>query len=335
MMRLASKASRAVRNGIAPSFSLLKPPLPPPEAAVRQPLRHFSVNSSTFTPNPVAVEMIKYATSLARDQKQCESTQPDDNSKGLVELARSTLLFERGSHEAAIERLGKLQDLNLSSVPIKVAASEALEEAASAVADLALQILGSIRLEIGDGGGFEVLEAQIKALKAFFAAQSIFEGVQGERFFVGNAALSYGEFFHGTRMFSTAKELYSKVIQEMSEIKDFCDPNNLGACNMTSEEVAIAAACALGQLEAHMGGDTDCSIEENGRALWPSSSQGWCHFDLHCAYVSIESNGGALKFPFNSRGFRTLPYLRQMYCVLGANENVHRKDIITLARGMS
>lgn len=26
---------------------------------------------------------------------QCESTQPDDNSKGLVELARSTLLLER------------------------------------------------------------------------------------------------------------------------------------------------------------------------------------------------------------------------------------------------
>lgn len=27
--------------------------------------------------------------------EQCESTQPDENSKGLVELARSTLLFER------------------------------------------------------------------------------------------------------------------------------------------------------------------------------------------------------------------------------------------------
>lgn len=55
------------------------------------------------------------------------------------------------------------------------------------------------------------------------------------------------------RKFSTAKELYRKVIRAMSDIKDFCDPNNLGACNMTSEEVAIAAACALGQLEAHVG----------------------------------------------------------------------------------
>ncbi|KAH6793331.1 hypothetical protein C2S52_003808 [Perilla frutescens var. hirtella] len=38
----------------------------------------------------------------------------------------------------------------------------------------------------------------------------------------------------------------------MSEIKDFGDPNNFGACNMRSQEVTIAAACALGQLEAHV-----------------------------------------------------------------------------------
>lgn len=71
--------------------------------------------------------------------------------------------------------------------------------------------------------------------------------------FVANAALSYGEFLHGTRKFSTAKELYQRVIQEMSDIKDFGDPNNLGACNMTPREVAIAAGCSLGQLEAHVG----------------------------------------------------------------------------------
>lgn len=71
--------------------------------------------------------------------------------------------------------------------------------------------------------------------------------------FVGNAALSYGEFLHGMRKFSTAKEWYQKVIQSMSDIKDFGDPDNLGACNMTPQEVAIAASCALGQLEAHVG----------------------------------------------------------------------------------
>lgn len=55
------------------------------------------------------------------------------------------------------------------------------------------------------------------------------------------------------RKFSAAKDLYQKAIQEVSEIKDFRDPSKLGACNMTTEEVEIAAACALGQLEAHMG----------------------------------------------------------------------------------
>ncbi|KAK6120342.1 hypothetical protein DH2020_046033 [Rehmannia glutinosa] len=350
MMRLATKASRAARNGIGPSFSLLKPPLPPPEAAAPQPLRHFSVNSSTFTPNPVVVEMIKYATSLARGQKteesyargllvleQCESTQPDDNSKGLVELARSTLLFERGSHEAAIERLGKLQDLNLSSVPIKVAASEALEEAASAVADLALQILGSIRLEIGDGGGFEVLEARIKALKG------LIELICGN-LDSGNAALSYGEFFHGTRKFSSAKELYSKVIQEMSEIKDFCDPNNLGACNMTSEEVAIAAACALGQLEAHMGNFNDA--EEILTAALKKMEE---RFGPHHPKVGVILTCIALMYRLKAMVERSSSLLIQEGLfrraiellkappleVDGASENVHRKDIITLARGMS
>lgn len=91
------------------------------------------------------------------------------------------------------------------------------------VADLALQILGSIRVEVGDGGGFEVLEARVKALKGLIqlicgnfesgkhymktvslcsllssvfeiqpisAANSFFEGVQEERFFIGKVLLN-------------------------------------------------------------------------------------------------------------------------------------------------
>lgn len=67
MMRLTAKVSRAMRNGIGTSFSLLKPPRK--AAALPTLARQFSANGSTFTPNPVATEMIKYATSLARDQK--------------------------------------------------------------------------------------------------------------------------------------------------------------------------------------------------------------------------------------------------------------------------
>lgn len=71
--------------------------------------------------------------------------------------------------------------------------------------------------------------------------------------FVANAALSYGEFLHGMRNFTSAKEMYQKVIQTMSETKELGDPNNLGACNMTPKEVVIAASCSLGQLETHVG----------------------------------------------------------------------------------
>ncbi|KAH6762076.1 hypothetical protein C2S52_019509 [Perilla frutescens var. hirtella] len=372
MMRLTAKVSRAVRNRIGSSVSLLKPPFPPPQKAVAPPFRQFSANSSTSTPNPVALEMIKYATCLAREKKteesyaqgflileQCESTQPDENSKGLVELARSTLLCERGSHEAAIERLGKLQGLSLSSIGVKVAASEALvgiylehyrEDAASAVADLTLQALGSIRHEIGDGGGFEVLEARIKALKGLIeficgdleSAQSVFEGVKSERLFSGNAALSYGEFLHGMRRFSTAKELYQKIIQTMSEIKDFGDPNNFGACNMRSQEVAIAAACALGQLEAHVGNFGDAE-----EILTTALKQMEEHFGPQHPKVGVILTCIALMYRLKSTAERSSSLLIQEGLfrkaiellkapsleVDGADGNVNRKDIIALARG--
>ena len=68
--------------------------------------------------------------------------------------------------------------------------------------------------------------------------------------YIGSVALSYGEFLHATQNFSLAKELYQNVIQSLSEKKDFSDPYALAACNMSSEEVLIAATCALGQLEA-------------------------------------------------------------------------------------
>ncbi|XP_042053364.1 uncharacterized protein LOC121798420 isoform X2 [Salvia splendens] len=367
-MRLAAIVSRVVRNGIG-SVLAVKPLHPPPPKVVAPPLRQFS---ATSTPNPVAVEMIKYATSLARDKKteesyaqgllvleQCESTLPDENSKGLVELARSTLMFERGFHETAIEGLGKLQDLSLSSLDIKVAASEALvgiylqiyrEDAASAVADLALQILGSIRHGLGDGGGFEVLEARIKALKGLIelicgdteSAQSVFEGIPGEGLLSANAALSYGEFLHGTLKFSTAKELYQRVIQAMSDIKDFGDPNNLGACNMTPREVAIAAGCSLGQLEAHVGNFSDAE-----EILTTAMNQVEEHFGPQHPKIGVVLTCIALMYRLKAMAERSSFLLiqeglfRRAIELLkapsleghGVDGNISMNDIIALARG--
>ncbi|KAL8526888.1 hypothetical protein ACS0TY_015943 [Phlomoides rotata] len=397
MMRLTAIVSRAMRIVTGASVSLVKPPLPPPPIFTRQ----FSANGSTFTPNSVAHEMIKYAASLARDQKteesyargllvleQCESTQSDGNSKGLVELARSTLLFERGSRAAAMESLRKLQHLeklqDLSfSLGIKVAASEALagillelyqDDVASLGLEVVSQFLGSIRQEIGGGGGFEVLEGRIRTLKGLIellsgnleSAQSIFEGVEVERYFsgkvllnkkchskeplfnililrsVGNAALSCGEYLHGKREFSSAKELYRKVIQAMSDFQDVGDPNNLGACNMTSEEVGIAASCALGQLESHLG-----NFIEAEEILTTTLKKTEEHFGPQHPKVGVVLTCIALMYRLKSTVERSSSLLiqeglfRKAIDLLKAppldenvsDENVYKNDIIALARG--
>lgn len=69
MISLAAKLSRATRNVLGPSFSLLKPSLLPPIKLAAPPPIYFYANNSTFTANPVALEMINYAMSLARGQK--------------------------------------------------------------------------------------------------------------------------------------------------------------------------------------------------------------------------------------------------------------------------
>ncbi|XP_051131433.1 uncharacterized protein LOC127251672 [Andrographis paniculata] len=368
MMRLAAKVSRDMKNAIG-SCALVQPP----KAVAAPPTtRRFSANRSTFTFNPVAVEMIKYATSLAREHKteesysrgllvleQCESTQSDDNSKGLVELARSTLLFERGSHEAAIERLEKIQELSVSSIGVKVAASEAVagiylecsqEDAASVAANLTLKLLETIQQEIGNGSGFEILEARAKAMKGLIeltsgnldSAKKIFEGVQGQGVLAGTASLSCSEFLHGIRNFSAAKELYQEVIKTTSEIKDFCSPNNLGACNMTSDEVAVAASCGLGQLEVHMGNFSDA--EEILTATLNKAEECFGH---HHPKIGIILTCIALMYRQKAMVEHSSSLLIQeglfrkalellkapVLEIDGKSEYGYRKDIIALARG--
>ncbi|KAK3034260.1 hypothetical protein RJ639_032195 [Escallonia herrerae] len=231
--------------------------------------------------------MVGYALSLARSHKsdeshsqgllvleQCESTQRDDNSKGVVLLAASTLLYERENFDGAIDKLQRIKDLSISSVAVQVAAAEALaglhlelcqDDAASVHADLCLQLLDIIKLEIDSPHDIGVLDARIKAIKGLVelvlgdpeSSDLLFQGVEDDKCRVGNVALSHGEFLHATRKLSMAKEYYRKAIQGISENNDFSDPYNLAACNMTGEEVLLAATCGLGQLEAHLGNFAD------------------------------------------------------------------------------
>ncbi|KAF7146645.1 hypothetical protein RHSIM_Rhsim04G0160900 [Rhododendron simsii] len=286
--------------------------------------------------------------------EQCLAIQQDDNSKGMVLLGMSTLFYERGNFSEAIDRLHKIEDLNISSMGVRVAATEALvgiylelgqDDTASAVAEVCRQLMDAIKLEIGTGFVLEVLDARTKAIEGLVKlvrAESFFLGVEDDKYFTGglisvgntgrlcstlfddviyrNVALSYGEFKHVQCDFSMEKKLYGMATREMpDDNKDFKIPYYLAACNMVSEEVEMAATCSLGQLESHLG---------------LTSSQGWGYPNLHSSHVPTESNAGAIEFPFDSRGtLQTGIRFAEGSSIGGALAKDCRRDILALARG--
>ncbi|XP_048439595.1 uncharacterized protein LOC103930936 isoform X1 [Pyrus x bretschneideri] len=252
-------------------------------------LVHDGING--LNANPVALQMINYALSHARSQKsdesyaqgvlvleQCLSTQPSegqdpagDNSRGMVLLAMSTLSSERGNFGEAMEKLQKVQDLTNSSVGVRVAALEALvglhleleqDDTSSVLADKCLELLENN--EPGSNGG-DFINTRARAVKGLVelvhgntaSAESFFQGLKDNLAITGSTALSYGEFLHATQNFSLAKDVYQNVIQGVSKNEEYGDLNALAACNMSAEEVSLAATCALGQLEAHLGNFDD------------------------------------------------------------------------------
>lgn len=251
-------------------------------------LRFYCANHAPNA-SPVALQMINYALGLAKSQKTDESygeallvleqglcSQSHDetdstkeSSKGMILLAISSLLSERGNTDEAIQTLLRIQDLTNSSMGVRVAAIEALvglnlelglDDTSSVLVDNCLNLLEKEVPEMIDDYGYKVFSARSKAMKGLVelvrgdieSAKVFFEGCQGEGC-IGNATLSYGEFLHAKREFDAAKDIYQKAIAESSEKKDFSNPYAVAACNMSSEEVLLASTCALGQLESHLG----------------------------------------------------------------------------------
>ncbi|KAK1426999.1 hypothetical protein QVD17_15681 [Tagetes erecta] len=322
-----------------------------------------------FNSNPVALQMIDYAFSLSRSQKtdesygqgllvleQCESNQGDSNSKGLVVLAISSLLSERGNLVGAIEKLNTINDLKPSCYPIRVAAIEALaglhleleeDDTSSVIADDCLKDLDANKPELGCG--FELLDARVRALKGLIelgrgnvdSSQTCFKGVENNSG-AGNDALSYAEFLHATRDLSTAKELYQNVIKGIPESKDYSDPYNLAAGNMAREDILMAATCALGQLESHMG-----NFDDAEKILTTALTMTEERFGSHHPKVGIILTCIALMFRHKATLERSSSLMVQEGLYRRALEllkapqleteveqaKVYRKDIIALARG--
>ncbi|XP_060674402.1 uncharacterized protein LOC132804269 [Ziziphus jujuba] len=374
MVNLCRAATRAAQSAMLGRTSFGLPHIP--ERLPPCKWLHTQINS--LNANPVAVQMIDYAFSHARSQKsaeshaqsllvleQCLSTQPSegqatdsDNSRGMVLMAMSTLLSERGNFDEAIEKLQKIQGLTCSSIDVRVAAMEALvglhleleqDDTSSVLADKCLELLEENEPGFSSKGA-DVIHTRAKAVKGLVelvrghcqSAESFFHGPEDNKGLIGSVALSYGEFLHTTHNFSSAKELYQKVIWLLSENKDFTDLCALAACNMSSEEVLIAATCALGQLEAQSGNFGDAE-EILTRALTKTEE----HFGSHHPKVGVVLTCIALMFRRKAVEERSSSLLiqeglyRKAIELLkappvdteGAEAKIYRSDVAALARG--
>lgn len=342
-------------------------------------------SNHTLNANPVALQMINYALGLSRSkrtdesfgeallileqglssQSHEESDSTKENSKGMILLAISSLLSERGNTDEAIQTLLRIQDLTRSSVGIQVAAMEALvglhlelglDDTSSVLADKCLNLLEKEGLKAGDDYGYKVFSARSKALKGLVelvrgdleSAKIFFEGCNGEGC-IGNVALSYGEFLHAKREFDAAKEQYQRAIADSSGTMDFSNPYAVGACNMSSVEVFVASTCALGQLESHLGNFGDAE-EIITRALLKAQE----HFGIYHPKVGLVLTSIALIFrqKATAEGSSSLllqeGFYRKAVELLKApaletdetrgngvkvTENVEKRDIVALARG--
>ncbi|KAJ4969699.1 hypothetical protein NE237_002798 [Protea cynaroides] len=329
--------------------------------------------SNALDVDPVSHQMINYAIDHARSQKSDESYAQGllvleqclssnlrdgaDTSRGMVLLAMSTLLSERGNIDEAIEKLETIQDFSNSSLGVKVAAMEGLvglnlelgkDDTSSVLADKCLQLFRSSESETEncpDGG---VLEARAKAGKGLVelvlgnieSAGSYFGESDDNESFSGNVALSYGQYLHATGKFSLAKLFYQKAIRGVSETRPFVDPFALSTCNMLPEEVLLGATCALGQLEAH-GGNFGDAEEILTRALKEAEER----FGLHHPKVGIVLTCIALMYRHKAKLERSSSLLIQEGLYRKATDllksppldskecKVHRRDITALARG--
>ncbi|XP_072954002.1 uncharacterized protein [Typha angustifolia] len=238
----------------------------------------------------VAVQMIEYALGHARSRRSGESydeamlvleqgvSNLQSGGEGSVEavgrlmLAMSTLLYERGKRQDAMEKLEAAHQLARAYLPFRVAACEGLAglqmEAGQVVTSLVLTDDSLEQLASSSEGkepDLEFLKLRAHAIKGLAdlvngdtdSAKSFFDGCQdcdvgAGTHHVGNAVLSYGEFLHCTGTFSLAKDQYERVLKAL-DTKDTNSSSYLASVNMVPDEVLLGATCALGQLLFHSG----------------------------------------------------------------------------------
>ncbi|XP_058109539.1 uncharacterized protein LOC131252826 isoform X2 [Magnolia sinica] len=307
----------------------------------------------------VSLQMINYALNLARSQKSGESyaqallvleqglsnlrrvDSAHEDGVGMVLLAMSTILAERGEFGDAIEKLQEVVDLERSSLVVKVAAWEGLvglhletgqDVTSSVPADECLQLLKNTPKD--ESSTFKALHLRANAVKG------LADLVTGD-LTSGNVALSHGEFLHASGKLSAAEEFYQKALKA-SETKDFSDATVLAAGNMVSEKVSLGASCALGQLLTHLG-----NFQEAEEILTKALTKAETHFGSCHPNVGVVLTCIAMMFGHKARLERSSSLLiqeglyRRALDLLKApsldtevtDMHVDKRDIVALARG--
>ncbi|KAL1359758.1 hypothetical protein AAHE18_04G130300 [Arachis hypogaea] len=299
MFRIASSrlSSRAASSSVSSTASFLASLTAKPSPVSLTPLAATSFRSygnglelDKSMANPDAINMINYALNQARTDKSIgsyglgllvlkhcltieltEGKDPkNENSKGIALLAMSTLEYERGEYDIALEKLQSIHELTNAYLGVRVAALEAeaglylelgQDDKASAIADTCVEVVEKQKTD-DDDDDFKALILRAKALKGLIelvkgsieSAVPFFDkSLQLSNVgYIGTAALSYGEFLYLGQNYSMAKEVYTSVLKGASDIKKFGNPY-LGACNMNLEGLMMGALCALGQLETYQG----------------------------------------------------------------------------------
>ncbi|KAM0948310.1 putative tetratricopeptide-like helical domain superfamily [Dioscorea sansibarensis] len=328
----------------------------------------------------VARQMIQYALSHARSRKSGESyaqamlvleqgvsnLQASDGDSGedaigLLLLAMSTLLYERGELGDAMEKLQMVHRLEGASLPVRVAALEGLVglqlengegNASRMQADDCLQLLKAstdtlASLPVDDAtsrakaikGLAGLATGELSTAELSFSDEDT--NLEKGKVQKGSAALSYGEYLHATGNFSSAKDLYERIIK-VFETKDGFDYSYPAAANMVPEEALLGATCALGQLLSQSG-----KFNDSEELLTKALNMAENHFGSTHPKVGVVLTCIALMFKHKARIEASSSILiqeglyRRALDLLKApgfdsevkNNHVDRRDVVALARG--
>ncbi|XP_004961870.1 uncharacterized protein LOC101758226 isoform X2 [Setaria italica] len=233
-------------------------------------------------PERVAAEMVRYALGGAVHRSSPEEAmrileqgasnlqgggEGSAEAVGLLMLAMSTLLYQSGRRQDAMEKLKATQQV-APSAAFRVAAWEALMglhmEAGQEISN-SVSPNDSVDLSIKDDSQWsdqDHLKFRVNAIKGLIAllngetesAQLFTDGCKdfaGGKHQTESAAFSYGEYLHCVGDFPMATQVYESVL-EAARMEDMSG-NLLAAGNMVPEEVSLGATCSYGQLLSHSG----------------------------------------------------------------------------------